>query len=149
MVDIKGADDKLIEKYCRGIESALRKHGLLENALILTNRIPINNQEKVSDWFFGKAKVAWRDPLETAKLRIKAERDPEKYYYIFNHGEDFTREEVERFHKMGLMVIVSINLKHYKTGDPLQRGLADLKRVLEYDVDGVQIDSIYDPVVLK
>ncbi len=139
MVDIKGADDKLIEKYCRGIESAL----------ILTNRIPINNQEKVSDWFFGKAKVAWRDPLETAKLRIKAERDPEKYYYIFNHGEDFTREEVEGFHKMGLMVIVSINLKHYKTGDPLQRGLADLKRVLEYDVDGVQIDSIYDPVVLK
>ncbi len=149
MVDIKGVDDRRLEEYSRGIEYALRKHGLLKNALILTNRMPIYNQEKVSDWFFGKAKVAWRDPLEIARLRIKAERDPGKYYYIFNHGEDFTREEVEGFHQMGLMVIVSINLKHYKTGDPLQLGLDDLKRVLEYGVDGVQIDSVYDPLILK
>jgi len=149
MVDIKGVDDRRLEQYSRGIEEALRKHGLLEDALILTNRMPIYNQKKVSDWFFGKAKVAWRDPFKIAKQRIQAERQPGKYYYIFNHGEDFTREEVEGFHKMGLLVIVSINLGHYKKGDPVQKGLADVKRVLEYGVDGLQIDSIYDPAVLE
>jgi len=147
MVDIKGADDRVIESYAREIEGALVRHGLIENALILINRIPIHNQEKIADWFFGKVKISWRDPLSTARRRLRAKNQPEEFYYIFNHGADFNKEEVDGFHAMGLKVIVSVNTGHYLEGDPLDQGFADLRKVVALGVDGVQIDSCYDSVV--
>lgn len=147
MVDIKGADDEVIESYAREIERSLVRHGLIDHALILINRIPIHNQEKIADWFFGKAGISWRDPLMQARKRLRAKNDPSEFFYIFNHGEDFDREQVDGFHAMGLKVIVSINTGHYKEGDPVQLGFADLRRVVALGVDGVQIDSCYDSVV--
>lgn len=148
MVDIKGAGDEVIESYAREIERSLVQHGLMDNALILINRIPIHNQEKIADWFFGKARVSWRDPLSTARRRLRAKNNPGELFYIFNHGADFDKEEVDGFHAMGLKVIVSINTGHYHEGDPIQQGFSDLRKVVALGVDGVQIDSLYDSAVL-
>jgi glycerophosphoryl diester phosphodiesterase len=148
MIDVKGVSDAFIESYAAGIEATLRQHGLLAEALLLINREPIRNQDKVAERLHGKIRVSWREPLATARASERAQGDPGKYYYIFNHGADFTQAEVDGFHAMGLLVIVSINLGHY-LDDPLQQGLSDLRRVLSYGVDGVQIDSVYDPVIFN
>ena len=52
MVDLKGAEEKHTDQYAKEIEEALRSHDLLDEALMLINRIPINNQEKspASSW---------------------------------------------------------------------------------------------------
>jgi len=39
-------------------------------------------------------------------------------------------------------------MDHYKTGDPLQQGLDDIRQMLDWEVDGLQIDSCYDTIVL-
>ena len=50
---------------------------------------------------------------------------------------------------MGLKVIVSINTGHYPDGDPLELGLADIRKVVPLGVDGLQIDSCYDSFSLS
>ena len=67
-----------------------------------------------------------------------------------------TSETPERFAKsarayqaLGLQVIVSINTFHYPTGDPLQQGLNDVKKMLNYNVDGLQLDAVYDATVTR
>jgi len=46
-------------------------------------------------------------------------------------------------------VIPSVNIDHYKTGDPVKQGLADIEKMLDWGVDGLQIDSCYDPLVFS
>ncbi len=42
-------------------------------------------------------------------------------------------------------MIVSINQFHYLgKGDLVALGMADVRRMLDYGVDGLQIDSVYD-----
>ena len=148
MIDTKSGDMQNIEQYAREIEDALTKYGLIDDALIIINRVPSFNQEKVADWFLGKSRVSWRVNLKKAKILEKTMPDnPGQYYFIFNSPKDFTKEDIQGFHKMGLMIIPSINTSHYKTGDPLQQGLADVKKMLEWGVDGLQIDSCYDSLV--
>ena len=65
-------------------------------------------------------------------------------FYVFNHGADFTADDVEGFQGLGLQVIVSINRGHYQTGDPRQQGESHVRRMLDFGVDGVQVDSCYD-----
>ena len=69
------------------------------------------------------------------------------YYFVFNSPKDFSKEDIEGFHKMGMKIIPSINTAHYKTGDPMSQGLTDVKKMLDWGVDGLQIDSCYDSLV--
>jgi len=118
--------------------------------LIIINRVPTYNQENVAYWFLGKAKVSWRVNLKKAKmLENSMPKNPGRYYFIFNSPQDFTKTDIDGLHKMGLMIIPSINLDHYKIGDPLQQGLADVAKMLDWGVDGLQIDSCYDPLVFS
>jgi len=149
MIDPKGAPAKYMEAYAVQIESALTKHGLLENALIIVDRMPSLTQDKVADWFLGKAKTAWRFNLIKTKILAQALPHPGRYHFVFNSPKDFTREMVEGFHKMGLIVIASVNTSHYWTGDPMQQGLKDIQTMLDWGVDGLQIDSCYDPLVFS
>ena len=150
MVDTKSGEANNVESYVKDIENALTKYGLLEDALIIFNRVPTYNQEKVADWFLGKAKLSWRVNLKKAKiLENTLPKNPGNYYFIFNSPKDFTKEDIDGFHKMGLTIIPSINLDHYKTGDPLQQGLEDVAKMLDWGVDGLQIDSCYDPLVFS
>lgn len=147
MIDIKGVEDNLRDRYAEEIESVLRKHDLLENALILINRVPVRNQAAVAERFLGLAKIAWRKPLAESVDELRALNNTGQLYYVFNHGADFDRAEVEGFQAIGLEVIVSINFGHYQQTDPLLKGLRDARRVLDLGVDGIQIDSAYDSVV--
>ncbi len=149
MVDTKGVSDKYVERYCREIETALADNGLLKDALFIINIVPIHNQEKVAYWFVGKSKVCWRVSLEKAKILLNTmPKDIGKYYYIFNYPRHFTKDDIQGFHEMGLKVVLSVNLSHYKTGDPQQQGLDDICKALDMGVDGLQIDSCYDPIIL-
>jgi glycerophosphoryl diester phosphodiesterase len=149
MIDIKGVDDLYLEKVIMEIDSGLTRHDLLKDALFITNRVAINNQEKVCDWFLGRARTSLRGSL--AKNRILASTMPDlgRYHFIFNSPKDFTKEMVDEFHRMGLMVIPSVNTGHYKSGDPMKRGLADIEKMMDWGVDGLQIDSCYDPLVFS
>ncbi len=72
---------------------------------------------------------------------------PARDYFVFAHAKDFTQQSVRAYQALGLQVIVSINTFHYTTGDPLQQGLDDVKKMLDYGVDGLQIDAVYDASV--
>ena len=147
MIDIKRVDDQDLEKVIKEIDYSLTRHGLLEDALFICNRVPIYNQEKVCDWFLGRALTSWRGSLQKIQILAMARPNPGRYHFIFNSPKDFTEDMIEGFHKMGLMVIPSVNLGHYKTGDPLKQGLADIEKMLDWGVDGLQIDSCYDSLV--
>lgn len=148
MVDVKGVNDQWLEPFTKEIEEALIKYRLLDNALFLINRFPIRNQEKVAAWFLGRAKISWRVNLQRGLLLKPHMPDVSKYYYLFNSPIDFTQEDIRGFHQMGLKVIASVNVDHYKkAGDPMTIGSADIQKMLEWGVDGLQIDSCYDPAV--
>jgi glycerophosphoryl diester phosphodiesterase len=147
MIDIKGVEDRLLDRYSEEIESVLRKHDLLENALILIDRKPLGNQARVAERFLGRAKIAWRKPLTESVDELRALGNAGQLYYVFNHGADFDQTEVQGFQAIGLKVIVSINFGHYQSVDSLDEGLRDARRVLDLGVDGLQIDAPYDSVV--
>ncbi len=149
MVDIKGVEDQHLERFTRQIDSAMTKYGLVENSLFIMNKFPIYNQEKVADWFFARAKISWRVPSAKAEILKDYRPDPSRYNFIFNSPVELTKAEIDGFHRLGLPVIASVNMDHYKTGDPLQQGLDDVKKMLDYGVDGLQIDSCFDPVVFE
>lgn len=149
MVDTKGVSDNYLEQYVVEIDAALRKYGLLENALFIVNRMPIRNQEKVADWFLGTALTSWRYNLPKAKVLAHSRPNPGRFHFIFNSPKDFTKEMIDGFHELGLMVIPSVNIGHYKTGDPMKKGLTDIEKMLNWGVDGLQIDSCYDSLVFS
>ena len=146
MVDLKGCPDVYIDAYAGEIEAALARHGLLSNTLILINKLPVNNQDRIAAHFMGKAKISWRKSLAEAQAHAADDPGFAEKYYVFNHGADFTAEDVRGFQQLGLKVIVSINTGHYKTGDPQQQGEQHLRQMLEMGVDGLQIDSRYEGV---
>ncbi|NLP10598.1 glycerophosphodiester phosphodiesterase family protein [bacterium] len=148
MVDVKGVNDQWLEPFTKEIEAALIRHHLLDQALFIINRFPIRNQEKVAAWFLGRAKISWRVNLQRGRLLKPHMPDVSKYYFIFNSPIDFTQEDIRGFHKMGLKVIASVNVDHYRgKPDPMAIGSADIQKMLEWGVDGLQIDSCYDPPV--
>lgn len=147
MIDIKGASERYIEQYAVEIENALIKYGLLQDALFIVNRMSSRSQEKVADWFLGKAKTAWRFNLVKTQIFASALPEPGKYHFVFDSPRDFSKDMIDGFHKLGLIVIASVNTDHYKTGDPRKQGLADIQKMLDWGVDGLQIDSCYDPLV--
>lgn len=149
MVDLKGCAEKFIEPYANEIIEALTKHRLLTSALILINKTPKNNQDKIIPHFLGKSRVSWRHSLaETQKIRDQVPNLGQDYY-VFNHGADFDQTEVRGFQALGLQVIVSINTQHYAREDALAEGLRHIEAMTSYGVDGLQIDSVYDSVAFQ
>jgi glycerophosphoryl diester phosphodiesterase len=149
MVDLKGCPERYVERYAREIETSLKRHGLLQDALILINKEPINNQGKVIGHLRGKAKISWRKTLkETQRAAREIPRFAE-HFYIFNHGADFSTEDVKGFQALGLKVIVSINTQHYQVEDSISLGTQHIQTMMRFGVDGLQIDSVYDGGVFR
>lgn len=149
MVDLKGCPNRYVEQYAQEIEASLRRHGLLQDALILINKEPINNQDKVIDRLRGKARISWRQTLKETQSVAQANPGFAGDYYVFNHGADFTIEDVKGFQSLGLKVIVSINTQHYRLQAPLLKGKEHIRSMIEFGVDGLQIDSVYDSDVFR
>ncbi len=138
MLDIKGCPSDLRDIFVQRLETSLRRHGLLESALFI-------GRADVGGAFRGKARIAWGASLEKAKRSPLWNRQPGGEFFVFGHAEDFNRENVAAFQAHGLKVIVSINQFHYLgKGDLVALGMADVRRMLDYGVDGLQIDSVYD-----
>ena len=149
MVDTKGVSDQFLEQYIMEVEKSLSNHGLLKNALFILDGRPKNNQDKVTERFLGKAMVAWRkDAKTTREMLPQLPKNFNQLYFIFNSPKHFNKDEFKEFHKMGLKIIASVNLSHYKTGDAFQQGQNDVRKMLAWEVDGLQIDSCYDNQVL-
>lgn len=149
MVDLKGCPADHIEQYAGEIETALAKYNMLEEALILINKTPVNNQDRIVSLFLGKSRISWRQSLMDTQLAIARDSAFAQYYYVFNHGADFDLSAVRGFQELGLDVIVSINTGHYKTGDQRKQGEQHVREMLKLGVDGLQIDSVYDPLILQ
>ena len=144
MVDLKGCEDRYIDQYAREIEDALAAQGLLQDALLLINKIPKNNQDKIVEKFAGKARVSWRRSLKETKAAASQDPAFAQKYYVFNHGADFSKEDVQGFQQLGLKVIVSVNVGHYRDVDHRRLAEEHLRRAIDWGMDGVQIDSEYD-----
>ena len=140
MVDIKAGPDDQKEAYARSIEAPLRKHGLMEDAYFIGRRA-------VTEHFSAPGgRLSWRASLEEA--RNSDRQKPGERYFIFGHAADFDEAAVKGFQDMGLKVIVSINIHHYlRIGDWQLNGNQDVKRMMAYSVDGLQIDCVYEPAV--
>ncbi len=147
MVDLKGCPDTFIAAYAEEILSALQQHNLLEESLILINKTPKNNQDKLIPYFLGKAKVSWRAPWLIAQQAAAKDPNFADNYYVFNHGADFDATSVQAFQDLGLPVIVSINTGHYRKEEAQTAGIKHVQEMLEYQVDGLQIDAVYDPIL--
>jgi glycerophosphoryl diester phosphodiesterase len=151
MVDLKGTSDRFLARYTKQLEHTLQSHGLLESALIIIDQFPVNNQEKIADYFLGKALLSWRSNLLYTKLMWPHLPDLAKYRFVFNGPVELTKSEVEGFHALGMTIIPSVNTQDYNplTSDPLKRGQEDIQKMLDLGVDGLQIDSVYDEFVFE
>ena len=149
MVDLKGCPDDFIEGYATQIETALTENNLLAKALILINKTPVNNQEKIVPHFYGKCRVSWRQNLaDTQRAALEAPAFRQRYF-IFNHGDDFTAASIKAFQQLGLEVVVSINVQHYPSASAIREGNRHVAEMLGFGVDGLQIDSIYDRALFE
>lgn len=144
MIDLKGCADEHIDQYAGEIEIALIKHNLIQNALMLINKVPKDNQDKIAKRLQGKVKCSWRQYLKKTQEAASQDSDFAHKYYVFNHGINFTAQEVEGFRALGMDIIVSINTGHYTFGDPQERGDEHIQQMLEFGITGFQIDSCYD-----
>ena len=147
MVDLKGCAEAYIDTYTREIVAALEKHELLGTALILTNKTPVNNQDRISERFLGRSRVSWRHGLDQTQLATSNDPHFAQNHYIFNHGVAFSRDDIAGFQALGLEVIVSINTYHYASGEAQREGEAHILKMLQFGVNGLQIDSCYDPIL--
>jgi glycerophosphoryl diester phosphodiesterase len=140
MPDVKDVPREFLEAFADSIESTMRRYGVVENALFI-------GRKDVAQRFWGEARSSWRQPIEDTRFDAGVAENPGRYHFVFGHAADFTEESVKRYQEMGLEVIVSINTFHYREGDPVAQGLDDVRRMLDYGVDGLQIDSVYEPAL--
>ncbi len=140
MPDVKQYPGPLHAQFAESIEEALSSHGLLEDAYFI-------GAQAIKEHFRGRGKSSFR--LSYAEAKEIAAENPgiveEKF--IFGHAEDFGQAEVEGLQSLGFEVIVSINTFHYKGGDAIEQGLADIRAMAALGVDGLQIDSVYDHIL--
>ena len=137
MPDIKHCAHAVFDTFAERIDGSMTRHGLVESALFIGDK-------RCADRFRGRGRLSWGGSPEDAR-RYGVAKDP-RGYFVFGHANDFDAASVKAFQAMGIPVIVSINLFHYDdvAEDRVAAGTADVKRMLAYGVDGLQIDSVYE-----
>jgi len=137
MPDIKHCPQALFDAFIRRVDASMTRHGLVDGALFI-------GRKRGAGRFQGRARLSWGGSPEEARRHGIDKRSQD--YFVFGHAADFQADSVKAFQEMGLPVIVSINVFHYgdAVGDPVAAGVRDVTRMLEYGVDGLQIDSVYE-----
>jgi len=139
MPDIKAGPPGAEEAYARSIEAAMVKHDLMANAFFI-------GTHSITRHFTERVKVSRSPSRAEAQARERAPDQPGESYFIFGHAVDFDAASVKSFQALGFQVIVSINIFHYlRTGGWQANGDRDVARMLAYGVDGLQMDSVYEP----
>lgn len=136
MLDFKGCPEDLLETFVAHVKAAMAKHSLIEQALYIGN-------PSIIRCFLGQGRASWF----ATKGRTLRSTPPGDKHYVFNHPADVDADLVKQIHSAGLQIVVSINTLHYREGDPILQGRADVQRMLDLGVDGLQIDDEYDEVV--
>lgn len=138
MPDVKGASPERVAAYKDGIRAPLRQRRLLADALF------IGRSDIIAD-FAGPARVAWRKPLADFERELAGRPGEARKYFAFNHTKDFDAAQVAGYRRLGVPVVVTVNTLHYPAGDPMSQGRRDIEGALRLGVDGLQIDSVYEP----
>ena len=149
MIDLKGCRSEFVDSYAEKIWLSLEAHGLLEEAMILINKTPRDNQDLIADCFKGQLLVSWRRPLRETRVAVRRHPEVSNHHCVFNHGEDFGPGDVAQYQDLGFKVIASINTQHYRRGDPIAHGNQHIRQLTDCGINGFQIDSCYDPVLLS
>ncbi|HOZ47399.1 MAG TPA: glycerophosphodiester phosphodiesterase family protein [Candidatus Hydrogenedentes bacterium] len=140
MPDVKECAPGLVETYVRGIEEPMVAHGLLENALFI-------GKSDIVWRLRDRTRMPWRPPSSESGEVLDGALG--ERYFVFKHGQDLGEEAVREFQAMGLPIVASINLFHYRKMDPRISGSADVKRLIELGVTGFQIDAAYESAVVE
>lgn len=137
MPDIKGVPEGMEKQFAGQIEGLLSHYGLMENALFIGDK-------SIHAYIESPRRIATRDSVEQVKKKIVDDPEFVESHFIFGHAIDFNAENVNAYQALGLQVIVSVNLLHYKVDEAHERGLKDTGEMIALSVDGVQIDSVYE-----
>jgi len=141
MPDIKPWPEAVEAEFAASIESALVKHGLLEDAYFIGRR-------ELTGAFERPARISWRPSVEEAKAALEEHGELSHRFFAFGRAERFDEEQIRFYQEIGLPIVISINAFHYLTVGPhLEHGSRDVRRMLELGVDGLQIDAVYEPYV--
>ncbi|MCT2401169.1 glycerophosphodiester phosphodiesterase [Novosphingobium mangrovi (ex Huang et al. 2023)] len=140
MVDIKEVPAPLLPAFSKGIETSLERHGLLAGALLIGHGPAMAR-------IHGPVRTKWRKPFAQFESEILAKGGDPAHYFAFDHPHDFTPEDIAGFRRHGVDVIVTVNLLHYPTTDPIIQGQRDLAYAASLGVDGYQIDADYETYV--
>ncbi len=141
MLDIKwwpaGAEDA----FKKSIETSMRKHGLMKDAYFI-------GKSQLARDFENGGRRKLRTSLEEVQESGQQENRLGDEYFAFGRAAKFDAASVTAYQELGLKVIVSINAFHYLTSPDWEKaGNEDVRRMLEYGVDGLQIDCAYEPAV--
>lgn len=124
------------EAYWLAIEQVLRDHDLLATAYFIDAPQP-------DRWTGVGAKAGLK--LEALLAAADRGEDVAALYFLFEHGRDLTAERVTRAQALGVPVVPSINIYHYRDlDDHMAAAEADTRRMLDLGVEQFQIDSPYD-----
>jgi len=137
MPDIKDVAPELTSRFGEALVEVLERHDLLSRALFIGNHkyLPQERQE---------GRVSTGATPDELRERMQADPNYAATHFVFAHAKDFTADNVKAYHALGLPVIVSINLFHYPVAQALEQGLSDIQSMLDFGVDGLQIDADYD-----
>lgn len=117
------------------IEATLREHGLLDQAYFIGTR-------EIRDYIKGKARIsANRKDLKAALERGEAVDD---LYFLFEHGNELDPETVAWAQELGVPVVPSVNVFHYRKVPHMEGAKRDIFWLKEAGVSEFQIDSEYD-----
>jgi hypothetical protein len=133
MIDTKGPSHP--PEFYRRMEDALRRNGLLEEALFI-------GTDEARDRFRGKARISRdRKQLEAA---VRAGEPCSRLYFLFEHGRDLDRAALDLAGRAGVLVVPSINDFHYAGQDHMKAARTDIERLRRAGLVYLQIDAVYD-----
>jgi glycerophosphoryl diester phosphodiesterase len=117
------------------IENLLSKYGLLDSALII-------GTTETRSYFAGKAKVGF-SMNALKKLMDQGTLDASRYY-LFDHGNVLTEEDVRWAQKNNILVVPSVNKFHYRNIPYMDGAGRDISNLKKWGVQYFQIDSEFD-----
>ena len=122
-------------EFYQDLEEILEENELLEHAYVIGTK-------EAREYFKGKARVG----TSFMNLMQAADRgEPVKdLYFLFMHGNELKPHHLQIANALGVPIVPSVNLFHYKDEEPIQGGNRDVSWLRNAGVTQFQIDSEYD-----
>lgn len=157
MVEIKLREPP--ERFLKRVETVLTAYGLLDGMLVI-------GSSAGKAYFHDKAKTGIRKDEFLRSVHEEVERHPEsasgsagasacrspglrvshlsRTRFLFDHGNVLQPEDVVKALSVGVEVVPSINVFHYRDEDPHAGARRDARKLLDAGVEVFQIDSVFE-----